>query len=335
MARCPWEAGLEIDGDPHNGEGYGEARSEGLKSYWSDDSMLNSHTSDSPIAELSHGLPWSTRGTTSAFQSTASIFASQDSAGIVIHEEEPSSHSYVPHPDTHLTPSISHEVFRTLRPAKDLGDILDKPHQPLYQVASQSSSGSSMELTVEEDMYSPSVLLESPPTSLEESSSCKSIDLDGTSASGIKNVPSAWAYSQSRASSTSSDHSSLSGSIFFRRPTISRPDWSHSTTPPSGMAIYPSRHDHEGKGHFFNSFNIFARGTQCLAASRKISDNPHIHNQPTLPQPAQTLFGPFGGAPAPVFREAEQDRSHARSSHFASTRHWFLPGKLFTSSVAS
>lgn len=333
MARCPWEEGLDIEGDPHGDmEGISD---DGLKSCWSEDSMLNppsTHSTRPPaIAELSHGLPWSVPNAVKA-QSPDSMIADHDSTDLAIHEAP--SRSYSLHPSPPVTPSISNGVIETLRPTRThfVDSIFVRPRQQLDRATSRSSSGSSMEVTVDEDLCD----LESPPTSPEDSSSSNSIDPCGTPASWIKSGMSGWACSSSGASSTSTDHSSLSGDISFIEPTMAYPDQSHSPAPHSGYgaSAHASREFLEGKATFFNPLSIFSRGTP--STSRKFTGESYGHSQSILPQPAQTWLG-TAASPAPMYPDVEMGgyQGHRQSSHFAPKRHWFLPGKLFSSPVAS
>lgn len=321
MARCPWEEGLDIEGDPRDDmEGISD---DGLESRWSEDSMLNppsTHSTGPPaIAELSRGLPWSAPHAVKT-DSPDSMFADHASADVTIHEV--SSQSYSSYPPAPVNPSISNEVIKTLRPARTrfVDSVFVRPSQQLDRATSRSSSGSSMEVTVDEDLCD----LESPPTSPEDSSS----------SGWIKSGMSGWARSSSGDSSTSTDQSRLGCDISFVESTMTQPDHSYFSAPHSGSGVsaHPSREFLEGKATFFNPLSIFSRGT--AATSRKFSGESYGHNQSVLPQPAQTWIG-TAPSPAPVYPSAERDgyHGHRRPSHFASKRHWFLPGKLFSSPV--
>ena len=277
MARCPWEAGMDIDSDSSTKDDspLPQPQSEDLKSHWSKDSTSEiMFASQSTTEDGSYGGAWvgySSSGATWAFESPAS----SDSDHILGNQDmfdrprtPPSSRSLISPccsgsmSSSPTTPSSVDLRFGNRAngpPPKSLTVDTKFPQSRYFDARMESfSTGSSMMQTaIEYDPYSSSFFLASAASESKPSIAMpSSFDLGTTATTEDKEMdsPSVWEYSMADLSSPSvyaTTRSSMTGSIiahdisFDTRPSTPSPDaivWPEFHTQPLPQQSQHSPH---------------------------------------------------------------------------------------------
>lgn len=306
LARCSWEAGLDIGSDPSGHEDYGDGLDwpdGGLKSAWSKDS--GSHSSTYPLTPDGPG---------------PTLFPVHDATKP---ENRPQDPSIFPYSSSPSFPYNDERIWTTVQPSTDSGkeETIDTPH-----VEDVTSGSSILEVSLDEGGLSSSFF----PTAE---------DLDEQTGAAY---PPAWMPSKkhisfaSRSSSRSTSSSEQSCAISFARSSTPSSDtsrWSRDSQLEClpGSSIYTSRDRHDSKATIFNQFKFLRRSDlsspkdqhpalSVFSASRESPTSTHTWFDTSLDRPS----GPDS---------VQLDTGHHGS--FGSRRRWFSLGKLFTSTAAS
>ncbi|KAG5650001.1 hypothetical protein H0H81_001119 [Sphagnurus paluster] len=237
MARCPWEAGMDIDSSSPQAttDNMPAQKSEGVEfvSHWSKDSaseivFAKHNSSDSLAEELAYGRSWkySSSGATRAIESPSSSIAWLERSATPLSPVS-SGNSSLP-----VTPN-SHDLLfgsRASAPPRKGLTIETNFAQPRYynpnasMAGSHSSGTSMMQTAVEYDAYSSSLFFTTAPS---ESKASLPVSMSTSFDDKEMSSPSIWASSATEMSSPScysSSSSDDSGEMAFTRSDTPSPD---------------------------------------------------------------------------------------------------------------
>jgi len=302
IAKCPWEAGLDIESDPSIHQDGLDRSDGGLKSAWSKNS--GSHSSSEPRTPDGPGN---------------TTFSAYDVTKAANHKF--SSYPYSP---SSSIPYSDQEVWTTLQPSRDfgMGEVLDTPPQHVEAVASGSSSL--------DEAFFPVV------TSL-RTSFCTSNDgglgeQAGEAHSLTWNPKTHENFSRSSSQSTSSSEQSCSISFARSSTPSSDTSWSRDSQSacPLGASVYTLREFHDSGATIFSQFKFFRRSDTPpppLALGYQHDAALSVYRRESSPTTIHTCFGPNSTPPDASLL--------GRTFNFGSKRRWFFPGKLFAFSTAA
>ena len=390
MARCPWEAGMDIDSDSSTQEESPcDLAKEQLKSHWSQDSSIESdmaYASQSPIDDLSYA-EWAGYSSSAAAWGLDSPISSADSRlleDLKMWESPrtpPPSHSPVSSSFGSLhslpvTPNSTDTTFGdrvNIVPPKSL--TLDtgccRGHYRNGSMASFSTGSSIMQTAIDYDPYSSSFFLASsgPPSKI--SLERPTVDLvddsddddDDAGHRGSKDMDtvSSWECAASDMSYLSrhtrtrsllasqeivnelkSAMSPCSETIVwpeFKAKQAFSPQLRQIPLPSAACPepcdtlpqSDPSKKSHESKSKGASIFKFFPRSPRSSSSPSRGSTLSRSRTPSPQPKQPWTFAPTRARTPVPL---NTQDADCQRTMRLVPKRHWFSPGKLFSTSAS-
>lgn len=311
MARCSWEAGLDIESDPSTQEVHEDDLDwpgDGLKSVWSKDS--GSHSSIYPRTPDGPGT---------------TMFAAHNATNAASNQHDSSLFTYS---SSRSFPHDDGEVWTTLRSSKGLGmeEALKTPPQDAEHVSSGSSI---LEVSLDERSLSSPLF----STITFGASACPYAEDPDEQTDGAHSPT--WIQHMcfsSRSLSQSTSSSEQSCAISFARsstPSSETSGWSRDCQSecPLGASIYTSRDFHDSKATIFNQFKFCRRSdpTSPLVSKDHHCAEFSAYGRESSPTTIHTCFAPCLDQQPPGPGSVQQDAGrHRRTLSFGSRSRWFL-----------